>query len=110
MITGGRSGDVAALANASLELRVHSRIDAIAQGDWDALLDDNATPFVSWAWLEALEHAGCVGDDRGWRPCHLTLYRGGHLVAAAPTYVCSSSHGDFSQDWGWAEGAERGVL
>lgn len=92
------------------ELRVHPRIDAVAEADWDALLDEEATPFVSWAWLEALERAGCVGGTTGWEPRHLALYRDGRLVAAAPAYACSSSHGDFSQDWGWAEGAQRAGL
>lgn len=97
---------------ATPELRVHSRIDAVAEADWDALAegDEEATPFTTWAWLEALERSGCVGGGTGWSPRHLALYREGRLIAAAPAYVCSSSHGDFSQDWGWAEGAQRAGL
>ncbi|HJZ83850.1 MAG TPA: GNAT family N-acetyltransferase [Polyangia bacterium] len=91
----------------SAELRIYERMADLPSAAWDGLLDAAATPFVRWAWLEALEHAGCVAPARGWQPCHLTLWRGGRLCAAAPAYVKNGSDGDFSRDWGWAEAIER---
>jgi predicted N-acyltransferase len=88
-------------------LTVHDRIEGIPESAWDALLDDAATPFVRWAWLEALEHAGCVAEEHGWRPRHLALWDGEGLVAAAPAYLLDTSDGDFSRDWGWADAAQR---
>src|SRR5262249_6209182 len=67
-----------------LRLDVHEGITGISEAAWDALLDEQATPFVRWAWLEALEHSGCVSDRNGWRPRHLALWDGDRLVAAAP--------------------------
>ena len=75
------------------------------QPAWDALADGSATPFLRWHWLEALESSGCATAGTGWQPCHLTLWRGDELVAAAPAYLKESSDGDFSRDWGWADAA-----
>jgi predicted N-acyltransferase len=90
-----------------VRLRVHESVDEIPEAAWDALLDERATPFVRWAWLEALEHGGCAVTGAGWRPRHLALWRGERLVAAAPAYLKQGSDGDFSRDWGWAEAAHR---
>jgi predicted N-acyltransferase len=90
-------------------LRVHHAIDEVPREAWDALVEDDpeATPFTRWAFLEALERSGCVQPAASWRPRHLTLWRRGRLVAAAPAYAKDSSDGDFSRDWGFAEGARR---
>jgi predicted N-acyltransferase len=91
-----------------VEIQVHDAITAVPQPAWDALLDGGATPFLRWHWLEALEHSGCVSAATGWQPCHLTLWRKRELIAAAPAYLKEDSEGDFSRDWGWAQGVERG--
>lgn len=93
----------------SLVARAHRSITEIAEGDWDALLGDpdEATPFMRWAFLEALEHAGCAVPRAGWTPRHLSLTRGGKLVAVAPAYVKNDSDADFSRDFGFAEVAYR---
>jgi predicted N-acyltransferase len=90
-----------------VQLRVHSALDEVPETAWDALLDAGATPFVRWAWLEALERSGCASAESGWRPCHFTLWRAGTLVAAAPAYLKDDSDGDFSRDWHWADAAAR---
>lgn len=90
-----------------MELRVHDAIASIAPLAWDSLLDGQATPFLRWHWLEALETSGCATAATGWQPCHLTLWRGQELVAAAPAYLKEGSDGDFARDWGWAEAAMR---
>jgi predicted N-acyltransferase len=90
-----------------VELRVHDGIASIEQPAWDSLLDGPATPFLRWHWLEALESSGCATAATGWQPCHLTLWRGKDLIAAAPAYIKEGSDGDFSRDWGWAEAATR---
>jgi predicted N-acyltransferase len=74
---------------------------------WDALVDEQAAPFLEWEWLEALESSGSVRPATGWRPRHLTLWRGNRLVAAAPAYLKEDSHGEFVFDWSWATAAER---
>jgi len=82
-------------------------IEEVPRSAWDALLDDQATPFVRWDFLAALERSGCASEASGWRPRHLTLWRADRLVAAAPAYLREDSDGDFSRDWGWADAAQR---
>lgn len=90
-----------------LDLRVVDSMAAIPKEAWDRLLDPEALPFLEWSWLEAFEHAGCVGEGTGWEPRHLTLWRGETLVAAAPAYAKTGSHGEFVFDWEWASAAEQ---
>ncbi len=92
---------------ASYTLRVLGAVREVPQQAWDALLGEDSSPFVEWTWLDLLEQTGCVGDERGWLPAHLSLWRGESLVAVAPSYVKGHSEGEFVFDWGWAEAAER---
>ena len=84
-------------------------LDSLAQvpaADWDAL-DDSGNPFVRHAFLEGLERHGCLRADWGWTPRHLTLWEGGRLLAAAPGYLKTNSHGEFVFDHAWANAYAR---
>jgi len=89
-----------------IEARFHDRISAIPAADWDALRPDD-NPFVSHAFLHALERDGCVRPEWGWQAHHLGLYERGRLLAAAPLYLKGNSHGEFVLDWSWASAWER---
>ena len=89
-----------------LEARFHPRIADIPAADWDALRPDG-NPFVSHAFLHALEDSGCIRPDWGWQAHHLGLYEHGQLRAAAPLYLKGNSHGEFVFDWSWAAAWER---
>ncbi|MFL5379355.1 MAG: GNAT family N-acetyltransferase [Myxococcales bacterium] len=93
-----------------MQLKVLDSIASIPREAWDALLDEEATPFVRWDFLEALETTRCATARSGWVPRHLAMYRDGQLVAAAPAYARGGSDGDFSRDWGWASAASRAGL
>ncbi|HVI23387.1 MAG TPA: GNAT family N-acetyltransferase [Myxococcales bacterium] len=93
-----------------MHLKVLDSIASIPREAWDALLDEEATPFVRWDFLEALEATRCATARSGWVPRHLAMYRDGQLVAAAPAYARGGSDGDFSRDWGWASAASRAGL
>lgn len=85
----------------------------VPEAAWDALAaadPDRATPFLRHAFLRALEECGCATQGTGWRPRHLTAWRGDRLVGAAPAYVRDRSDGDFGRDWDWAAAAERAGL
>ncbi|PNS08114.1 GNAT family N-acetyltransferase [Solilutibacter silvestris] len=84
-----------------LHARILDSLDAISAGQWDALHSTDH-PFVSHAFLSALERTGCLRADWGWTPHHLTLWDGEALVAAAPMYLKSNSHGEFVFDHAWA--------
>jgi hypothetical protein len=87
--------------------RVLERVREVDAGAWDALVGDDASPFVEHVWLDMLEETGCVGGDTGWTPAHLSLWRGDRLVAVAPSYLKEHSEGEFVFDWAWAEFSQR---
>jgi predicted N-acyltransferase len=89
------------------QLKVLHAISDVPETAWNALVDDDAVPFLEWRWLEALETSGSVAPSSGWTPRHLTLWRGHRLVAAAPAYRKSDSSGEFVFDFSWATASER---
>jgi len=92
------------------DVRVLDSISDVPPEAWDALHahePEEASPFVRHAFLEAMEGSGSAGPRSGWRARHLTLWRGGTLLAAAPAYLKDGSEGDFSRDWEWAGAAAR---
>jgi uncharacterized protein len=95
------------------QLRILDAVSDVPAESWDALFAHEpaeATPFLRHAFLDALESSGSASRRTGWRPRHLTLWRDGRLVAAAPAYARADSDGDFSRDWEWAAAAhEAGV-
>jgi predicted N-acyltransferase len=80
-------------------------VGAIGANEWDSL--DFRDPFVSHAFLSALETSGSVGAGTGWSPAPIQLREEGRLVAAAPAYFKSHSQGEYVFDHGWAEAWQR---
>ena len=74
---------------------------SISAAKWDALHDGH-NPFITHAFLSGLEQHGCLREDWGWTPRHVTLWEGDALVAAAPGYLKTNSHGEFVFDHAWA--------
>ena len=82
-------------------------ITAVSADDWDRLAG-SANPFVSHAFLAALEIGGAVGGDSGWDPFHIIVRDGnGRLAAAMPLYVKHHSYGEYVFDHSWANAFER---
>ncbi len=76
-------------------------VGSVGADDWDSL--HVADPFVSHAFLSALEESGSVGPGTGWSPAPIQVREDGRLVAAAPAYLKSHSQGEYVFDHGWAE-------
>jgi predicted N-acyltransferase len=73
---------------------------------WDRL--GGGDPFLSHAFLSALEDSGSVGPGTGWTPAPILVEDdGSHLVAAAPAYLKTHSQGEYVFDHGWAEAWQR---
>jgi hypothetical protein len=90
--------------------RLYERIADIPAAAWDALACPSGAavnPFVSHAFLKALEDSGSVGGKTGWRPAHLGLTIEERLAGVAPAYVKSHSYGEYVFDHSWAEAYER---
>ena len=91
----------------ALSLGLHPAISEIAAADWDACAG-SANPFVSHAFLSALEDSGSASARTGWLPRHAVLRDGeGRVVAVAPMYAKSHSYGEYVFDHGWAQAFER---
>ncbi len=91
----------------TLSLSLHPAISAIDPAEWDRCAGDD-NPFVSHAFLSAVEDSGSAGSRTGWLPRHATLHdQEGRLLAAAPMYAKSHSYGEYVFDHGWAAAFER---
>jgi len=90
-----------------LTLSLHKSIGEIPAEDWLACAGaDN--PFVSHAFLAAVEESGSANARTGWLPQHAVLRDGaGQVMACAPMYAKSHSYGEYVFDHGWANALER---
>ena len=103
----------------NITARVVTSIAAIEAAAWDACANppgrsseeaegERFNPFLTHAFLHALEASGSVGGRTGWAPAHLTVEdSGGRMVAAAPCYLKSHSQGEYVFDHAWADAYER---
>jgi predicted N-acyltransferase len=91
----------------SFTARIHDSVGAIAAADWDALAGDT-NPFMSHAFLTALEESRSVGGNSGWTPVPITIDGpDGHPIAALPAYLKAHSQGEYVFDHAWADAWHR---
>jgi uncharacterized protein len=65
-------------------------------------------PFISHAFLSALEASGSAVARTGWQPQHLAAEdASGNILGVVPCYLKSHSRGEYVFDRGWAEAFER---
>ncbi|SLJ94440.1 GNAT family N-acetyltransferase [Novosphingobium mathurense] len=87
--------------------KVHSAIGALPAQEWDGLTG-GGNPFVSHAFLSALEESGSVGGRSGWQPVPITIEGpDGSLAAALPSYLKQHSQGEYVFDHAWADAWHR---
>lgn len=88
-------------------IRILSQLSDIGAAEWDACAAGGAArpePFLSHAFLWALEESGCAAARTGWLPQHLVLDGpDGTPAAVAPAYLKSHSRGEYVFDQGWAD-------
>src|SRR3546814_11838683 len=88
-------------------LKLVGRIGDIDAAAWDACAGAE-NPFLSHAFLTALEDSNSVGQRAGWLPRHLVVEDvDGSLIAAAPMYLKGNSSGEYVFDHSWADAYER---
>ena len=97
-------------------VRIGGGVSALPAAEWDALsanLSGGGNPFVSHAFLSALEDSGSVGSQgsdggTGWTPAPLLVSGGdGALAAALPAYLKHHSQGEYVFDHSWADAWHR---
>ena len=92
----------------TLTLTLHPHIAEISAADWDACAGPAGNPFVSHAFLSAMEESGSASARTGWLPQHAAMRDGERVVAVAPMYAKSHSYGEYVFDHAWANAFERG--
>ncbi len=90
-----------------LVARAAPGVATLDPGEWDALAGSD-DPFLSHAFLAALEESGSVGGDSGWTPLPVLVEgEGGGISGVAPAYLKMHSQGEYVFDHGWADAFER---
>ncbi len=90
-----------------MQLSLHKSIHEITAAEWDDCAG-TANPFVSHAFLSAVEDSGSATARTGWLPQHAVLRNAaGTVLACAPMYAKSHSYGEYVFDHGWARAFEQ---
>lgn len=87
--------------------RLGRGIASFDPADWDRCAGA-ADPFLSHAFLSALEDSGSATARTGWQPVPIAIDGDdGRPAAIMPAYLKSHSQGEYVFDHGWAEAWER---
>ena len=93
----------------TIEILALTSLADIAPHDWDACacpeIKDGGRPydpFTTYTFLKALEDSGSVSPGSGWQPHYLVAKSQEQVIACAPLYGKSHSHGEFIFDHNWA--------
>jgi predicted N-acyltransferase len=104
------------MSTTDLRIRIVSKIADIPAQAWDACAnpapaasqDTPYNPFISHAFLLALEASASATARAGWQPQHLVAESSdGAIAGVVPCYLKSHSRGEYVFDGGWAEAYER---
>ena len=94
-------------------------IKEVGQRHWDACANPYGRlglgvtptpfdPFVSFAFLNALEESGSAVAETGWAPYHLSLEDDRQIpLGVVPMYLKNHSQGEYVFDYNWADAFER---
>jgi predicted N-acyltransferase len=98
-------------------LKACGSIDEVGEQSWDACANPHVSdpacgipydPFVSYAFLHALEASGSVSPRTGWAPYHVVIEEDeAGVLGVVPMYLKSHSQGEYVFDHNWADAFER---
>lgn len=86
-------------------LKIIDNLADIPAAQWDALAEGD--PFLSHAYLYALQQSGCTTAQFGWQAQFLTLWQGGELIGGMPLYLKMNSYGEHVFDFAWANAYQQ---
>lgn len=90
-----------------ISARIAEGVASIPAAHWDACAG-SANPFLSHAFLSALELSGSVGTATGWQSLPIVIEDADGIPAAiALAYAKSHSQGEYVFDHAWADAYER---
>jgi uncharacterized protein len=89
-------------------LKIIEDLADIPAAEWDALAGGD--PFISHAYLYALQESGCATAQFGWQAQFITLWQDGRLLGAMPLYLKMNSYGEHVFDFAWADAYRQNGL
>ena len=90
-----------------IHARIADGVTSVAADAWDRCAG-SANPFLSHAFLSALEDSGSATARTGWQSVPILIDGGcGELAAAMPAYAKSHSQGEYVFDHAWADAWQR---
>ncbi len=90
----------------SFSAKIGNGVSAIDAEQWDGCAGSD-NPFVSHAFLAALERSGSATPQAGWQPVPIMIEQAGALSGVLPAYIKSHSQGEYVFDQGWADAWTR---
>ena len=94
-----------------LSVRAVQSLSEIDEATWQRFANREGSPrdpFLSYAFLSALEQSGSVSADVGWLPYHLVLEdEAKQPLGVMPLYLKGHSQGEYIFDYSWADAFER---
>ncbi len=95
------------MSDGELIARIAGSVGDVDRAAWDAVAGTD-NPFMSHAFLSAMEDSGSVGPHTGWQPAPILLEdAGGTLLGALPAYAKAHSQGEYVFDHAWADAYRR---
>jgi predicted N-acyltransferase len=93
----------------SLKIKVLSSLNGIKQCEWDSCACPETSdgrrpldPFTTYRFLNALEESNSVGEDSGWLPKHIVVFKSDTIISVMPLYLKLHSQGEYIFDHSWA--------
>jgi predicted N-acyltransferase len=87
--------------------RIGRGVGGFEAAEWDSCAG-TGNPFLTHAFLSALEESGSATARTGWQPAPIAIDgSGGPPAAVAPAYVKSHSQGEYVFDHAWAQAWEQ---
>jgi uncharacterized protein len=95
------------MSGEAIVARIAPGVSSFGAADWDRCAGaDN--PFLSHAFLSALEDSNSVGARTGWQPAPIAIDGpDGRADALLPAYLKTHSQGEYVFDHGWADAYAR---
>ena len=94
-----------------MQIEVVPSIEMIRKADWDSCANPSGSafnPFISHAFLSALEKSDSATRKTGWHGQHLVLRdEAGSVQGVVPAYLKTHSMGEYVFDHAWADAFQR---
>ena len=95
------------MSDRDIVARIAPGVSSIDPAAWDTCAGSD-NPFLSHAFLSALEESGSAAARTGWQPAPILIDGpDGRPAALAPAYVKSHSQGEYVFDHAWADAYQR---